>query len=130
MKKVIAKRKDIAFYLKLFPLKMHPDSYWKSKSIVCNKSLKLLDDNFEKKTITRTDCNTTEIDDNLKFGEKNGVSGTPTLVFPDGSVRSETMDAEKMIKLIDTAVANTKPEKNSKKGNSKAHTKVSKQPVK
>lgn len=130
MKKVIAKRKDIAFYLKLFPLKMHPDSYWKSKSIICNKSLKPLEDNFEKKTITRTDCNTTEIDDNLKFGEKNGISGTPTIVFPDGAVRSEAMDAEKMIKLIDEAVANVKPDKSKRKENSKTHTKVSKQPVK
>lgn len=130
MKKIVTKRKDIAFYLKLFPLKMHPDSYWKSKSIICNKSLKLLEDNFEKKTIVKTDCNTTEIDDNLKFGEKNGVSGTPTIIFPDGSARSEAMDAEKMIKLIDEAVANSKPAEGKRQGNSKSNTKVSKQPVK
>lgn len=130
MKKIVEKRKDIAFYLKLFPLKMHPDSYWKSKSIICNKSLKLLEDNFDKKAIVKTDCNTTEIDENLRFGEKNGISGTPTIVFPDGSARSEAMDAEKMIKLIDEAVAKSKAAKDKKQESSKSNTKVSKQPVK
>lgn len=103
MKKVIAKRADIAFYLKLFPLKGHVDAYWKSKSIVCSKSLNLLEDNFEKKPIPKNDCKTSEIDKNLKFGEKNGITGTPTLILPDGSVYSGSADSEKLIKLIDEA---------------------------
>ncbi len=105
MKKVIAKRTDIAFYLKLFPLKGHADAYWKSRSIVCSKSIKLLEDNFEKKPIPRNDCSTPEIDNNLKFGEKNGITGTPTLILSDGSVYSGSADAEKLIKLVDDAAA-------------------------
>ncbi len=103
MKKVIEKRTDIAFYLKFFPLKGHVDSYWKSKSIVCSKSVKLLEDNYEKKPIPKKDCATTEIDKNLEFGKKNGITGTPTLILPDGSVYSGNADAEKLIKLIDEA---------------------------
>ncbi len=105
MKKVTAKRADIAFYLKFFPLKGHADAYWKSKSIVCSKSLKLLEDNFEKKPIPKSDCPTSEIDKNLEFGEKNGITGTPTLILPDGSVYSGTAEADKLIKLIDEAAA-------------------------
>lgn len=103
MKKVITKRLDIAFYLKLFPLKFHKDAYWKSKSIVCNKSLRLLEDNFEKKPIPRLDCDTKEIDENIRFAEKHGISGTPTMILPNGSVYQGTIDSERLIKLIDEA---------------------------
>ncbi len=105
MKKVTEKRTDIAFYLKFFPLKGHVDAYWKSKSIVCSKSIRLLEDNYEKKPIPKNDCPTAEVDNNLKFGEKNGITGTPTLILPDGSVYSGTADAEKLIKLVDDAAA-------------------------
>lgn len=114
MKKVIEKRMDIAFYIKLFPLKMHKDAYWKSKSIVCTKSLRLLEDNFENKPIPKNDCKTTEVDDNIKFAEKNGISGTPTIILPDGSVYSGTADAEKLIKMIDEAVPAKTPKPSAK----------------
>lgn len=103
MKKVVAKRLDIAFYLKLFPLKMHKDAYWKSKSIVCSKSIKLLEDNFENKPVPKTDCSTSEIDENIKFAETNGISGTPTMILPDGSIHQGTIEADKLIGLIDNA---------------------------
>lgn len=109
IKKVTAQRLDIAFYLKLLPLKMHPDAYWKSKSIICNKSLKYLEDNFEKKPIPRVECNdnSKEIDNNIKFAEKNGISGTPTIILPDGSLFQGHAEPEKLIKMIDDAAANS-----------------------
>lgn len=100
MKKVLEKRKDIVFYMKLFPLKMHKDAYWKSKSIICNKSLRMLDDNFEKKPIPKTECNTKEVDDNIKLAESLGITGTPTMIMPDGNIYSGTMPADKLIELI------------------------------
>lgn len=108
MKKVISKRLDIAFYIKLFPLKFHKDAYWKSKSIVCNKSIKLLEDNFDKKPILKTDCNTREIDENIRFAEKHGISGTPTMILPNGSIYQGTVDSEKLISLIDEASSSKK----------------------
>lgn len=109
IKKVIAQRLDIAFYLKLLPLKMHPEAYWKAKSIICNKSLKYLEDNFEKKPIPRIDCNdnSKEVDNNIKFAEKNGISGTPTIILPDGSLFQGTAEPDKLIKMIDDAVLNS-----------------------
>ncbi len=104
MKKVIAKRFDIAFYLKLFPLKFHKDAYWKSKSIICNRSMKMLEDNFNKKAVPKTDCDTKEIDETIKFAEKHGITGTPTMILPDGSIYQGTIDAEGLIKLIEDHV--------------------------
>ncbi|MDP2279584.1 MAG: DsbC family protein, partial [Nitrospirota bacterium] len=73
IKNVVEKRKDIAFYIKLFPLtKLHPDAYWKSKSIICEKSLKLLEDNFEKKIIPKPSCETDVIDKNIKLAASLG----------------------------------------------------------
>jgi len=103
LKKVIAQRMDIAFYLKLYPLKMHTDAYWKSKSIVCNRSIKLLEDNFENKLIQKSDCSTKEIDENIKLAEKNEFTGTPTIILPDGSIYSGFIEAEKLIKMVDEA---------------------------
>jgi thiol:disulfide interchange protein DsbC len=107
MKKVIEKRIDIAFYIKLFPLRFHKDAYWKSKSIVCNRSVRMLEDNFEKRPIPKTECNTKEIDENIRFAERHGISGTPTMILPDGSIYQGTIDSEKLIRLIDES-SNTK----------------------
>lgn len=101
MKKIIAERIDIAFYLKLYPLKGHVDSAWKSKSIICSKSLQLLEDNFEKKPIPKEDCSSKEVDENIKLAEKNGITGTPTIIFPNGSVYSGSLEADRLIKMID-----------------------------
>ena len=102
MKKVLEKRKDIAFYLKMFPLvKLHPKAYEKSMTIVCKKSLELLEDNFAGKKLPPPECKTKEIDENLKLGERLGISGTPAIIFPDGSIAPGAMDADALISRID-----------------------------
>ena len=88
MKKVIEERKDIAFYIKMFPLKIHPAAYEKAKAIVCEKSLTLLDEAFEKKPLPKPKCETSVIDENIKLAEKLGISGAPSLILPDGRVIS------------------------------------------
>ncbi|MDP2754294.1 MAG: DsbC family protein [Nitrospirota bacterium] len=100
MKKVIEKRKDIAFYIKMFPLKIHPEAYEKSKAIVCEKSLTLLEDAFDKKQLPKPKCETSAIDENLKLGEKLGISGTPALIMPDGRVISGYKEADAIIELV------------------------------
>jgi len=101
MKQIVAKRKDIAFYIKFLPLRMHKDAYWKAKSIVCNKSLKMLEENFEKKEIPRTECTTEEVNDSTKLAATFGISGTPSLVLPDGRIREGAMSEAELINLID-----------------------------
>ena len=100
MKKVIAERKDIVFYIKMYPLPMHKDAYDKAKAIVCEKSLALLDDAFEKKALPKPKCETTVIDENIKLAQKLGISGTPALIFPDGKLVPGAVDAKTIIEKI------------------------------
>lgn len=101
MKKVLEKRKDIAFYIKLYPLPMHKDSARKAKAILCEKSLEkslaLLDDAFAHKTIPDPKCETNQVEENIKLAQKFGINGTPTMIFPDGSIVSGALDADALI---------------------------------
>lgn len=100
LKKIVSDRKDIAFYLKLMPLKFHPDAYWKSQSILCAKSLERLEENFEKKQIPKPDCETRVVDETLKLGQELGITGTPTMIMPDGLIVVGVRDAEKIMDLF------------------------------
>lgn len=101
IKQISDKRKDINFYIKMYPLEFHKDAYWKSKSIVCSNSLQLLQDCFDKKEIARTDCKTEELDNTLKLAKALGINGTPAIILPDGRLRIGTMPEEELTKLID-----------------------------
>jgi thiol:disulfide interchange protein DsbC len=101
MKKVIEKRKDIAFYIKLFPLPMHKEAYAKSKAIVCEKSLSLLEDAFERKTLPAPKCETSAIDDNISLAQKLGISGTPAIILPDGRLLPGYLEADALIQQIE-----------------------------
>jgi thiol:disulfide interchange protein DsbC len=101
MKKVIKERKDIAFFIKLYPLPMHKEAYDKAKAIVCEKSLSLLEEAFEKKQIPKPKCETTAIDDNIKLAQKLGISGAPAIIMPDGRLISGAMEADALIKSIE-----------------------------
>jgi thiol:disulfide interchange protein DsbC len=101
VKKVLEKRKDIAFFIKMFPLKIHPDAYDKAKTIVCEKSSALLDDAFEKKSLPNPGCTTTAVDENLKLGEKIGITGTPAIILQNGILIPGYKDADSLIALID-----------------------------
>lgn len=101
MKKIIEKRKDIAFYIKLFPLAMHKDAYAKAKAIVCEKSLSLLEDAFAKKTLPAPKCETSVVDDNISLAQKLGISGTPAIIMPDGRLIPGYLEADALIQQIE-----------------------------
>lgn len=101
MKKVIKERKDIVFFIKLYPLAMHKDAYAKSKAIVCEKSLSLLEDAFEKKPLPTAKCETSAIDDTIKLAQKLGINGTPAIIMPDGRLISGYLEADALIKQIE-----------------------------
>lgn len=102
LKKVVEKRKDIAFYLKLYPLtQLHPKAYDKSKTILCKKSLALLEDVFKGKEIPAPDCDSKEVDENIKLAAELGIKGTPAMVLPNGNVRPGYIDADSIINIVD-----------------------------
>jgi thiol:disulfide interchange protein DsbC len=100
MKKIVNEDKNIAFYIKLYPLKSHANSYNKAVTIACKKSIKLLEDSFENKQFELVKCNTKVIDENVKLAEKIGISGTPTIVMPDGRLVVGYRDATSLKNLI------------------------------
>ena len=100
---MLEERKDIAFYIKLYPLPMHKDAYGKAKTVVCEKSLALLEDAFAKKSLPPAKCETSVIDDNLKLAEKLGIRGTPAIIMPNGIIIPGFKDAPSLIADIDKA---------------------------
>jgi len=103
MKKVVEKRKDIAFYIKMYPLKSHPGAYEKAKGIVCEGTLKALDEVFAGKPAPKADCNSTEVDKNIEIAGSLGITGTPAMILPDGILKTGYLQADDLIKAIDEA---------------------------
>ena len=101
VKKIVAGRKDISFYIKLYPLPIHPEAYDKSKTIVCKGSKELLEDAFAGKKLPKPDCETAEVDNNIKLARELGITGTPAIILPDGRLLPGYVPAEAILDLID-----------------------------
>lgn len=100
IKKILKKRKDIVFFIKQYPLPMHPKAYNKSKALVCEKSAALLDDVFEGKDIGEPTCETDAVDKSIKLAQKLGIGGTPAIILPDGRLIPGYVEASVLEQLI------------------------------
>jgi thiol:disulfide interchange protein DsbC len=105
IKQIVKERKDIAFYIKLYPLPSHPEAYAKATAIVCSGSIKLLEDAFAGKSLPKPNCETDEVDNNLKLAKELGIGGTPASVLPDGRLLPGYVPAKVLIDLIDSPPA-------------------------
>jgi len=103
MQKILQEKKDIAFYILLYPLASHKDAYWKSKSIVCSRSLKMLEEAYAHIGIPKLECDSKDLDSAIKIAEALGITGTPTLVLPDGRIHTGMMPAKQLIEFINGA---------------------------
>jgi len=100
MEKIVQTRKDIAFFIKMFPLQNHPNSYQKAKTIICMKSAKMLADSLAGKTLPPPVCETDQIEQNRKLGEELHINSTPTLIFPNGDVMPGFKPAETILSIL------------------------------
>ncbi|MDA8100338.1 MAG: DsbC family protein [Nitrospiraceae bacterium] len=101
LKQVIEKRKDIAFYLFLYPLPSHKDAYKKAQAILCEKSHKLLDDAFSGKEMPEPKCGNEQVEKNLALGKQIGINGTPAIIREDGLIQGGYLPADKLADWID-----------------------------
>lgn len=103
LKKLAAIAPDVAIYVMLFPLPMHPAAYDKCRAVLEAKSGDLLDKVFEGKDVPlpTKESSKAAIDEIVKFGKANGISGTPTIVLPDGKIQVGMPDAEAMKKMLE-----------------------------
>jgi thiol:disulfide interchange protein DsbC len=100
MKKVVEIDPGIAFFIKLFPLEIHPDAYMISKSIVCHHSLAMLEDSLAGRPVPPPLCAAEEVDETLKLGREFGIRSTPTLILQDGRSFPGYKPAEVLLQLL------------------------------
>ena len=77
---------DVTIYMFLYPI-LSPDSTEKSKNLWCAKDrAKAWQDAMVRDLpIVKASCDTSAIDRTLAFGKKHKITGTPTIIFADGS---------------------------------------------
>ncbi|SNB46200.1 DsbC family protein [Geobacter sp. DSM 9736] len=94
---------DLAIYIKLFPLKMHPEAYDKARTILSGENpLYLLDQAFsgEKLPAPKGKEGAEAVDSTIKFAESIGVTATPTLILSDGRIMPGYKEAAEIKKLL------------------------------
>ena len=77
---------NVTIYLFLYPI-LSPDSVEKSRNIWCAKDRVAAWQDYmvRDKTPAPAACDTSALQRNLAFGKKYKITGTPTLIFPNGS---------------------------------------------
>jgi thiol:disulfide interchange protein DsbC len=103
LKKLATIAPDVAIYVMLFPLPMHPGAYDKSRTVLETKSLELMDKAFDGRDVPKPakEGSKAAVDEIIKFANANGISGTPTMVMPDGRIEVGMRDAETMKKMLE-----------------------------
>ncbi|MCI5222558.1 MAG: DsbC family protein [Candidatus Electrothrix sp. AR4] len=107
MNKVVEKYPDIAFFIKMFPLAMHPTAKPKAKTIICaklagenDKAGALLVESLNGKSLPEPDCDSEQVEHNIALAKKLYIASTPTLIMPDGRVLPGFKEAEKIIQAL------------------------------
>ena len=102
---------NITVYLFLYPI-LSPDSAEKSRNIWCAKDRATTWHDFmlRDKTPNTASCDTSAIQRNLAFGKKYKITGTPTLIFTDGSRVPGAINAQDVEKRL--AEAGSAPSSN------------------
>ena len=102
----IQKVTDVTIYMFLYPI-LSADSTEKSKNIWCakNKAKAWHDLMLRDQPVPAASCDTSAIDRNIEFGKKHRITGTPTLIFADGSRVPGAISAQQVEKYLTDAKA-------------------------
>lgn len=90
----------IAFHFKVFPNNGSPVTYRKAVSIVCSKSVELLEDSYAGKYIPPPMCGTSVVGETMGLVHRLNIVSTPTTVLPDGRVIYGFQDADTLLRLM------------------------------
>jgi thiol:disulfide interchange protein DsbC len=103
LKKLAGIAPDVAIYVMLFPLPMHPGAFDKARSILESRDPAVLDKAFGGKEVPKPtqESSKAAIDENIAFANANGISGTPTMVMPDGKIEVGMRDAETLKGMLE-----------------------------
>lgn len=97
---------DVTIHLFLLPI-LSADSAEKSKNVWCaaDKAKAWTDMMVAGKTLPAANCDTAAITRNLEFGRKYRITGTPTLIFADGSRIPGALSAQQVEQQLAQAKA-------------------------
>jgi len=92
---------NVTIYLFLYPI-LGPDSTEKSRNLWCAKDKgKAWQDWMVRDTLPASaTCDATALTRNVEFGRKHKISGTPTMVFTDGTRVPGAIPAQQVEKLL------------------------------
>ena len=92
---------NVTVYLFLYPV-LGPDSIAKSRNIWCAKDKpKAWNDWMLRNTApANADCDIAALKRNREFGQKYNITGTPTLIFANGSRAPGAISAEEVEKML------------------------------
>jgi thiol:disulfide interchange protein DsbC len=92
---------NVTVYLFLYPI-LGPDSIDKSRNIWCarEKGKAWQDWMVREQPVPAGTCDTEALDRNIEFGRKHKITGTPTLVFTDGTRVPGAIGAPQVEKML------------------------------
>lgn len=95
---------NVTVHVFLYPI-LSPDSAEKSRNIWCakDKSKAFLDWMVRDVTPPAANCDTTAVARNVEFGKKARITGTPTIVFVDGTRVPGAIGADRIDKILSEA---------------------------
>ena len=95
---------NVTVYMFLYPI-LGPDSLDKSKAIWCAKdqAKAWMDWMVRDQAPTTASCDTTALNRNVDFGRKYRITGTPTLLFTNGSRVPGAVDDKQVEKMLSEA---------------------------
>ncbi len=97
---------DVTIHLFLFPI-LSPDSTEKSKAVWCSKdkAKAWADMMLHDKSPATGSCDTSVLARNVEFGKKYRITGTPTVIFSDGTRVPGAISAQQVEKYLAEAKA-------------------------
>lgn len=92
---------NVTVHMFLYPI-LGPDSVEKSKNIWCtkDKGKAWLDVMLREQPPAAASCDSSALNRNLEFGKKHKITGTPTLIFADGTRVPGAVSAAQVEKML------------------------------
>jgi thiol:disulfide interchange protein DsbC len=92
---------NVTVYMFLYPI-LGPDSTEKSRNIWCakDKAKAWQDFMLREQPVQAASCDASALNRNLEFGKKHRITGTPTLIFADGTRVPGAVAAAQVEKLL------------------------------
>lgn len=89
---------NLVFQIKLLPLQQ--SSQRVAQTILCNKSMDQLEQAFAGEALPEPGCQTDDLQQNQALAQSLQISGTPTLVLPNGQIYAGYRPLDDLLQLI------------------------------